>query len=61
MPTVIDRLKLTTVRTGFVLGGRLAPQRTVNRAARLFATPFASSRRRAQAAQGDADMQRSEL
>ncbi|HJW06854.1 MAG TPA: alpha/beta fold hydrolase, partial [Rhodanobacter sp.] len=46
---------------GFVLGGRLAPQRTVNRAARLFATPFASSRRRAQAAQGDADMQRSEL
>lgn len=61
MSTVIDRLKLTTVRTGFVLGGRLAPQRTVNRAARLFATPFASSRRRAQAAQGDADMQRSEL
>lgn len=61
MPTVIDRLKLTTVRTGFVLGGRLAPKRTVNRAARLFATPFASSRSRAQAAQGDADMQRGEL
>jgi pimeloyl-ACP methyl ester carboxylesterase len=33
----------------------------VNRAARLFATPFASSRSRAQAAQGDADMQRGEL
>jgi len=61
MSTVIDRLKLTTVRTGFVLGGRIAPQRTVNRAARLFATPFASSRSRAQATQGDADMQRGEL
>ena len=61
MFTVIDRLKLTTVRTGFVLGGRIAPQRTVNRAARLFATPFASSRSRAQATQGDADMQRGEL
>lgn len=61
MPTVIDRLKLTTVRTGFVLGGRIAPKRTVNRAARLFATPFASSRSRAQAAQGDADMLRGEL
>jgi pimeloyl-ACP methyl ester carboxylesterase len=61
MSTVIDRLKLTTVRTGFVLGGRIAPKRTVNRAARLFATPFASSRSRAQATQGDADMQRGEL
>ena len=61
MFTVIDRLKLTTVRTGFVLGGRIAPQRTVNHAARLFATPFASSRSRAQATQGDADMQRGEL
>ncbi len=61
MSTIIDRLKLTTVRTGFALGGRLAPQRTVNRAARLFATPFASSRSRARAAQGDAEMQRGEL
>jgi pimeloyl-ACP methyl ester carboxylesterase len=61
MPTVIDRLKLTTVRTGFVLGGRIAPKRTVNRAARLFTTPYASSRSRAQATQGDADMQRGEL
>jgi pimeloyl-ACP methyl ester carboxylesterase len=61
MSTVIDRLKLTTVRTGFALGGRIAPKRTVNRAARLFATPFASSRSRAQAVQGDADMQRGEL
>ncbi|CAM5475082.1 alpha/beta hydrolase [Rhodanobacter lindaniclasticus] len=61
MSTVIDRFKLTTVRTGFLLGGRLAPQRTVNRAARLFATPFASSRSRALAVRGDADMQRGEL
>jgi pimeloyl-ACP methyl ester carboxylesterase len=61
MSTVIDRLKLTTVRTGFALGGRIAPKRTVNRAARLFATPFASSRRRAEAVQGDAQMQRGEL
>ncbi|WP_350015593.1 alpha/beta fold hydrolase [Rhodanobacter sp. IGA1.0] len=61
MSTVIDRLKLTTVRTGFALGGRIAPKRTVNRAARLFATPFASSRVRAEAVQGDAQMQRGEL
>lgn len=61
MSTIIDRLKLTTVRTGFVLGGRIAPKRTVNRAARLFATPFASSRVRAEAVQGDAQMQRGEL
>jgi pimeloyl-ACP methyl ester carboxylesterase len=61
MSTVIDRLKLTTVRTGFALGGRIAPKRTVNRAARLFATPYASSRSRAQATQGDADMQRGQL
>lgn len=61
MSTVIDRLKLTTVRAGFVLGGRLAPAHTANRAARLFATPFASSRRRAEAVQGDAEMQRGAL
>ncbi len=61
MPTVIDKLRLTTVRTGFVLGGRIAPKRTVNRAARLFATPYASSRSRARAVQGDEAMQRGEL
>jgi pimeloyl-ACP methyl ester carboxylesterase len=61
MSTVIDRLKLTTVRTSFAVGGRIAPKRTVHRAARLFATPYASSRSRAQATQGDADMQRGEL
>ena len=61
MSTVIEKIRLGTVRTGFVLGGRIAPRRTGNRAARLFATPFASSRRRAEAVQGDADMRRGKL
>lgn len=60
-PGLAARIKLGTVRAGFALGSRIAPRRTVNRAARLFATPFASSRSRAQAAQGDADMQRGSL
>ncbi|SHL63626.1 alpha/beta hydrolase [Rhodanobacter sp. OK091] len=60
-PGLAARLKLGSVRAGFALGGRLAPARTVNRAARLFATPFASSRSRAQAVQGDAEMRRGEL
>ncbi|MBE1159924.1 alpha/beta fold hydrolase [Dyella acidiphila] len=54
-------LKLNAVRIGFAIGGRIAPQRTVERAARLFATPFASSRKRASAATPDAQMQRGEL
>jgi pimeloyl-ACP methyl ester carboxylesterase len=53
--------KLGAVRVGFALGGRLVPQRTVERAARLFATPFASSRSRARAAQPDDEMQRGQL
>lgn len=53
--------KLGAVRLGFVVGGRLAPTRTVDRAARLFATPFASSRARARAAKPDSEMQRGEL
>ena len=66
-PTVLPRsglfarLMLALVRAGFVLGGRVMPQRTAARAARLFATPFASSRRRAQAEPGDADMRRGTL
>ena len=60
-PGLKARFKLGTVRAGFALGSRLAPQRTVNRAARLFATPFASSRSRAQAVQGDDEMQRGQL
>jgi pimeloyl-ACP methyl ester carboxylesterase len=43
----MSQLKLGLLRLGFALGGRLAPQRTVNRAGRMFATPFASSRSRA--------------
>ncbi|SFS18774.1 Alpha/beta hydrolase family protein [Dyella sp. OK004] len=54
-------LKLSAVRAGFALGGRLAPKRTVNRAARLFATPFASSRIRAQSARPDQDMRQGAL
>jgi pimeloyl-ACP methyl ester carboxylesterase len=54
-------LKLSAVRVGFAVGGRLAPKRTVDRAARLFATPFASSRARARAARPDKDMQRVDL
>lgn len=55
------RFKLAAVRAGFVLGGRLAPRRTADRAARLFATPFASSRARARAARPDAAMRRDTL
>jgi pimeloyl-ACP methyl ester carboxylesterase len=60
-PGLAARFKLATVRTGFALGGRLAPKRTADRAARLFATPFASSRARAQAARADEAMAQSEL
>jgi pimeloyl-ACP methyl ester carboxylesterase len=55
------RLKLATVRLGFALGSALAPRRTVERAARLFATPFASSRQRARAALPDPAMRRESL
>ncbi|GGA37313.1 alpha/beta hydrolase [Dyella nitratireducens] len=54
-------LKLRAVRLGFAVGSRLAPNHTVDRAARLFATPFASSRTRARDAQPDDTMQRGEL
>ncbi|HKR77227.1 MAG TPA: alpha/beta fold hydrolase [Rhodanobacter sp.] len=59
--SVSTRFRLGALRAGFVLGGRLVPKRTADRAARLFATPFASSRSRALAAQDDASMQRGEL
>jgi pimeloyl-ACP methyl ester carboxylesterase len=55
------RLKLRLLRVGFALGSQFAPQRTVDRAARLFATPFASSRARARAINIDEQMRRSEL
>ncbi|NII72973.1 pimeloyl-ACP methyl ester carboxylesterase [Dyella sp. SG562] len=54
-------LKLGAVRASFAVGGRLAPRRTVDRAARLFATPFASSRSRALAARPDEAMRQGEL
>ena len=60
-PGLAARFKLATVRTSFALGGRLAPGRTADRAARLFATPFASSRVRAQAARPDPAMRRETL
>jgi pimeloyl-ACP methyl ester carboxylesterase len=55
------KFKLGVVRAGFAVGGRLAPKRTVVHAARLFATPFASSRTRARAANADAEMRRGTL
>jgi pimeloyl-ACP methyl ester carboxylesterase len=54
-------LKLGAVRASFAVGGRIAPRRTVDRAARLFSTPFASSRSRALAAQPDEAMRQGEL
>ena len=60
-PGLAARFKLATVRTGFALGGALAPRRTADRAARLFATPFASSRVRARAATPDPAMRRETL
>jgi pimeloyl-ACP methyl ester carboxylesterase len=59
--SVPARLRLGALRAGFMLGGRLVPKRTADRAARLFATPFASSRSRALAAPQDAAMRRGEL
>ena len=59
--SVSTRLRLGALRAGFMLGGRLSPKRTADRAARLFATPFASSRSRALAAPEGAAMQRGEL
>ena len=55
------RVKLSVLRAGFALGGHFAPQRTVVRAARLFATPSVSSRSRARAARVDDGMLRGEI
>ena len=55
------RLKLGMARAVFATGSRLAPERTAHRAARLFATPLASSRSRAQAAHADGDLRRGQL
>ena len=60
-PRASTLVKLSVLRAGFVLGGHLAPRRTVDRAARLFATPSSTSRSRARAAQADDGMQRREI
>src|SRR6185437_9981213 len=54
-------LKLCALRAGFALGGRFAPRQTVERAARLFATPHGSSRSRARAVRADEEMRRCEI
>jgi len=57
-----DAVKLGLLRLAFALGGRLSPQRTVNRAGRLFATPYASTRTRAaNASLLSSELQRSEI
>jgi pimeloyl-ACP methyl ester carboxylesterase len=48
--TVRNKLTLQAVRWMFLLGGPLAPDSIAAKAARLFTTPFASSRTRASAA-----------
>jgi pimeloyl-ACP methyl ester carboxylesterase len=45
--TVRNTVRLQAIRTSFAIGSRLAPDATVRRAARLFCTPFKSSRSRA--------------
>jgi pimeloyl-ACP methyl ester carboxylesterase len=60
-PRASKLLKLGMLRAGFALGGRLAPRQTVERAARLFATPYGSSRARARAIKADEEMQRYEI
>jgi len=54
-------IALALTRASFVVGGVLSPRRTAYHAARLFATPFASSRSRARAVPADAQMQRADL
>jgi pimeloyl-ACP methyl ester carboxylesterase len=57
-------VKLGVLRAGFAVGGCLASRQTVERAARLFATPYGSSRTRALAAlavQRDDALRRDEI
>ncbi len=53
-------LKICALRAGFALGSRFAPRQTVERAARLFATPHSSSRSRARSVRADDQMRRCE-
>src|SRR5581483_2193676 len=57
----IDPLRLRLLRLAFALGSRFAPQRTVNRAGRLFTTPLASSRSRARDANISSEMRRGKI
>jgi len=59
--TLVRKIHLAMTRLKFVVGGLLAPRQTANRAARLFATPFASSRTRARAVAIDPLMRRENL
>ncbi|MEP6485184.1 MAG: alpha/beta hydrolase [Rudaea sp.] len=54
--TVRKMMSLTALRAMFTLGSYVSPDATAERAARLFATPFASSRKRARNVGRDADM-----
>ncbi len=48
--TVRNALILYAARIGFLIGGRLLPETTLVRAAKIFSTPFRSSRERAASA-----------
>ena len=48
--TVRNIVQLYALRFGFLIGSWLAPEATIRRAARLFTTPFKSTRARALAA-----------
>ena len=61
LPPARELLKLGMLRTVFALGGCVAPRQTVECAARLFATPYGSSRSRARAVQTDDEMKRCEI
>jgi pimeloyl-ACP methyl ester carboxylesterase len=54
-------LKLSTLRVGYAVGGRLLPRRTTEHAAGLFSTPLSSSRARATAALAETDARRETL
>jgi pimeloyl-ACP methyl ester carboxylesterase len=60
-PRASKLLKLGMLRAGFALGGCFASRQTIERAARLFATPYGSSRARVLAIQADDEMQRDEI
>ncbi len=60
-PRTSDSLRLGLLRLAFALGGRFAPQRTVNRAGRLFSTPYASSRSRARTVDLNSEIRRGEI